>query len=319
MTRAIRFLVYPGFVLFDLSGPLEVFNVAAMLSGGAYGLSVISIGGGPVVSSSGIAVVTEAPAAAPCDTLIVPGSPAPLADESADDVAALLAAMAPDARRVASVCTGAFLLGAARLLDGRRATTHWFAAPHLQARHPTARIDADRIFVQDGAVWTSAGMSSGIDMALALVEEDLGADLAQQVARMLVVYCRRPGGQTQFSSLLDLDPGSDRIRRTLSFARENLSAELPVDRLAEVAGLSTRQFARAFGAATGLTPARAIERLRIEAARPLVEDGRRTFDEIARETGFGDPERMCQGFVRTLGRTPQDLRRDARRAQTFSR
>lgn len=319
MKRKIRFLVYPGFVMFDLSGPLEAFNVAGMLSGGAYGLEVVSLAGGPVASSSGIAVMTTVLDDSPCDTLVVPGAIAPLDGEETPAVVAAVRRAAADARRAASVCTGAFLFGAAGLLDGRSATTHWFGAPQLQALCPAARIDGDRIYIRDGKIWTSAGMSSGIDLALALIEEDLGADVARNAARMMVVYYRRPGGQNQYSSLLDLDPGSDRLRRALGYARDNLTAELSVDRLAEVAGLSTRQFARAFGAATGLTPARAVERLRVEAARPAVEDGRRTFDEIARETGFGDPDRMCQGFIRNLGRTPQDLRRDARRTQTLSR
>jgi len=201
------------------------------------------------------------------------------------------------------------VLGASGLLDGRSATTHWYYAPKLQALHPALRVDGDRIYTRDGNVWTSAGMSAGIDMTLALIEEDHGKERAQAVARMLVVYYRRPGGQYQFSSLLDFDPGSDRIRKTLSFARENLRNDLSVERLAEVAHLSVRQFGRAFSSATGMTPAKAIERLRVEAARPMVEDGRQTFDEIARLVGFIDPDRMHQSFLRTLGHTPQEIRR----------
>jgi transcriptional regulator GlxA family with amidase domain len=152
-----------------------------------------------------------------------------------------------------------------------------------------------------------------------LIEEDLGREIAQAVARMLVVYYRRPGGQYQFSSLLDLDPGSDRIRKALSYARENLREDLPVERLAKVASLSVRQFGRAFASSTGMTPAKAIERLRIEAAQPMVENGRQTFDEIARLVGFVDPDRMSQSFIRVLGRTPQEIRRLSRQATAADR
>lgn len=213
------------------------------------------------------------------------------------------------ARRTASVCTGAFLLAASGLLDGRRATTHWRYAPKLKALYPAVRVDGDRIFLNDTGDWTSAGMTAGIDMMLALIEEDLRKEIARAVARMLVVYYRRPGGQYQYSSLLDLDPESDRIREALSFAREHLSDRLSVERLAEVADLSVRQFSREFVASTGMTPAKAIERLRVEIARPRIEDGRETLDAIAQTLGFADPERMCQSFIRVMGHTPQELRR----------
>ncbi len=216
-------------------------------------------------------------------------------------------------RRTASVCTGAFVLAESGVLDGRVATTHWNYAPQLQARYPTLRVDGDRIWTEDGNVWTSAGMSAGIDMALAMIEQDLGMDVARSVARMLVVYYRRPGGQYQFSSLLDFDPGSDRIRTALSYAREHIRDDLSVERLADVAHMSVRQFGRVFAEAIGVTPAKAIERLRIETARPLVEDGHQTFDEIARSCGFGDADRMLRSFVRVVGRTPNELRRTARR------
>lgn len=314
MPRTLCFLVYPDFVLFDLAGPLEAFNIARILSGGEYRLVVASLGGGPVRSSSGVEVMTERLPDGPLDTLIVPGTLAPLDIPRVGEVVGAIASLAGRAGRRASVCTGAFLLAAAGLLDGRAVTTHWLLAPELQARFPALRVEGDRIFIRDGDIWTSAGMSAGIDLALSLIEADLGPEAARQVARMLVVYYRRPGGQDQFSSLLDLDPASDRIRRVLGFAREHLAADLSVPRLAEVAGLSPRQFGRAFAAATGTTPAKAVERLRVEAARPLVEEGRRSFDEIARLVGFADPDRLCQSFIRCLGRTPQDVRRQARGA-----
>ncbi|GAA4256861.1 GlxA family transcriptional regulator [Azospirillum formosense] len=322
MTRHVRFLVHPGFVLLDLGGPLDAFSFANRLCGECYRLSVASVAGGPVRSSCGLAVITdplpeagaESGAGGPADTLIVVGAPEPPEGPPVEALAAAIAAAAPHTRRIASVCTGAFILAASGILDGRPATTHWFYAPRLQARYPELRVDGDRIHTCDGGVWTSAGLSAGIDMTLALIEEDLGQEAARSLARMLVVYYRRPGGQYQYSSLLDFDPGSDRIRRTLSFARENLAADLSVERLADVAHLSVRQFGRAFTTSTGMTPAKAVERMRVEAARTMVEDGRQTFAEIARLVGFIDPDRMCQSFLRVLGHSPQELRRQFRQA-----
>jgi transcriptional regulator GlxA family with amidase domain len=222
-------------------------------------------------------------------------------------------AAAGRADRVASVCTGAFLLAAAGLLDGRRATTHWRAGSQLQAQHPAIRVDPDRIFVRDGSIWTSAGITAGIDLALEMIQEDLGPAVSRAAARQLVVYHRRPGGQSQFSALLDLEPQSGRIRQALHFARDHLHEKLPVERLAEAARLSPRQFGRAFLAETGQTPAKAIERLRAEAARPRVEDGGESLEAIARAVGFADPERLRQSFIRAFGQPPQALRRAARR------
>jgi transcriptional regulator GlxA family with amidase domain len=317
MTRRVCFLVYPGFVLLDLSGPLEAFSAASPMAERGYRFSVTSCEGGLVSSSCGIEIATDRLAIEPVDTFIVVGAPTPIDGPEAAAIVDAVARIAPLARRTASVCTGAFLLAASGVLDGRAATTHWFFAPRLQALHPALRVDGDRIFTRDGGVWTSAGMSAGIDMTLAMVEEDLGRQVAQAVARMLVVYYRRPGGQYQFSSLVDFDPGSDRIRRTLSFARENLAGDLSVERLAATANLSVRQFGRIFAAATGMTPAKAIERLRVEAARPLVENGRQTFDEIARLVGFTDADRMCQGFLRVHGQAPLELRRASRQIAAF--
>jgi transcriptional regulator GlxA family with amidase domain len=311
--RHVVFFVYPGFVLLDLSGPLEAFTLAETLAPGSYRFSVISLDGGEVESSTCVKVssgdVTEARA---IDTFVVVGDFA-LADRDATpEEIAFIRAASQRARRTASVCMGAFLLAAAGVLDGRPATTHWRYAPKLQARYPGVRVNGDRIFLEQDGVWTSAGMTAGIDMTMALIEQDLGRDLARAVARNLVVYYRRPGGQLQHSSLLDLDPDSDRIRKALSFAREHLTEPLTVEQLAGVAALSVRQFSRAFADATGMTPAKAIERLRVEDARPRVEDGRETFDEIARAAGFDDPDRMRQSFVRVLGQSPLMVRRLAR-------
>jgi transcriptional regulator GlxA family with amidase domain len=309
MHKQIVYFVYQGFTLLDLSGPMEAFSIAGHMTGTHYRQTVTSIDGGLVRASCSLEVATEKAAAGPCDTLIVVGAPAPPERSLAATMSGVIQERAAQARRTASVCTGAFLLAESGLLDGLSATTHWFYAPRLQTLYPALRVDGDRIYTTDNGVWTSAGMTAGIDMTLALIEEDLGKEIAQATARMLVVYYRRPGGQYQFSSLLDFDPGSDRIRKTLTYARENLKDQLSVEKLAEVAHLSVRQFTRAFGSSVGMSPAKAIERLRVEAARPMVEDARRSFDEIAGLVGFVDPERMCQSFIRTIGHTPQELRR----------
>ncbi|EIL90304.1 AraC family transcriptional regulator [Rhodanobacter fulvus Jip2] len=312
MTRDVGFLVYPGFVLLDLSGPLEAFTHASSMSRPAYRLTVASLEGGMVPSASKLEVATVPLQSLTLDTFIIVGSPEPPRGEWVAPLTVAIREMAARSRRTACVCTGAFLLAASGLLDGRAATTHWSFAPQLQERYPALRVDGDRMWTEQDGIWTSAGMSAGIDMSLAMIERDLGKEAALEVARMLVVYYRRSGGQYQFSSLLDLDPGSDRIRRALHFAREHMHEDLCVERLAEVANLSVRQFGRVFASATGMTPARAVDRLRVEVARPLVEDGRQTFDRIARLTGLGDADHMCQSFLRIVGRTPQELRRSAR-------
>jgi transcriptional regulator GlxA family with amidase domain len=316
ITRHVAFFVYPGFVLLDLSGPLEAFSAAKEAAAGGYRLTVMSLEGGEVESSTRLRVMTQTPLASDIDTFIVIGDfglPNRVVPPAVID---LIRTASAGARRTASVCMGAFLLAASGLLDGRRATTHWRYATKLQAMYPAIRVDGDRIFINETGIWTSAGMTAGIDMALALIEEDLGREVSRAVARMLVVYFRRPGGQMQHSSLLDLDPESDRIRQVLSFAREHLSDALPVERLADVANLSVRQFGRAFFAATGMTPAKAIERLRAEAARPKVEDGREALKAIARAVGFTDAERMRQSFIRVYGQPPEVMRRLARSTET---
>jgi transcriptional regulator GlxA family with amidase domain len=312
INRHIAFFVYPGFVLLDLSGPLEAFASAEETAPGSYRLTVMSLEGGEVESSTRLKVMAEMASADAIDTFIVVGDfGLPTRTVSPETIDFIRAASA-GARRTASVCMGAFLLAASGILNGRRATTHWRFAPKLQAMYPTIRVDGDRIFLNEAGVWTSAGMTAGIDMALALIEEDIGREISRTVARMLVVYYRRPGGQLQHSSLLDLDPGSDRIRRALSFAREHLSDSLSVERLADESHLSVRQFGRAFLTATGMTPAKAVERLRAEAARSRVEDGRETLETIAQSVGFADPERMRQSFIRVFGQPPRALRRLAR-------
>jgi transcriptional regulator GlxA family with amidase domain len=313
MARHIAFFVYPGFALLDLSGPLDAFGSANERVPSSYRLSVMSLEGDLVPSSTGLKVATEPVAVNGIDTFVVVGDfglpkrPIPPA------AIEFIRTASAGSRRTASVCMGACLLAACGLLEGRRATTHWRYAAALQNQYPAVRVNGDRIFLNDGGVWTSAGMTAGIDMVLAMIEEDLGREVARSVARMLVVYYRRPGGQMQFSSLLEIDPQSDRIGAALAFMREHLAEPLSIDRVAESVHLSPRQFGRAFLESTGMTPAKAIERLRVEAARPAVEDGRATLDAIARKTGFGDADRMRESFLRVLGQPPQALRSQLRK------
>lgn len=309
--RDIGFIIQPGHQMMSLA-LLSVFDFANRAGGHkAYRVFLKSEGGGPVASSWGTLTHTEAlDEVQAFDTLIVAGNP----DQrgGTPTLAAYLRTAASKVRRVAAPCTAAFTLAAAGLLDGRRATTHWRHASDLQALHPRVRVEEDRIYIVDGPIWTSAGMTAGIDLALAMVEEDLGSDVAREVARNLVVYHRRAGGQSQFSTLIDLAPTSDRIRAALDHARQNLTQHLSVDDLATVARLSPRQFSRAFRAETRETPARAVERLRVEAARTMIETGRLSADEVARATGLGDRGRMRRAFMRHLGQPPQSVRRHAR-------
>jgi transcriptional regulator GlxA family with amidase domain len=313
--RSIGFLVFADCSMLDFTAPMCAFDVANRLlepAPPAYAMRVLSEKGGLVRSSSGAAMWTEPLGRASFDTLVVSGGRAPRESAVPEVVIAWVRRMAKKARRTTSVCTGAFVLAAAGLLDGRRATTHWRMAGVLQRLHPEVEVESDRIYIHDGPVWTSAGISAGIDLALALIEDDLGVELARAVARELVVYHRRPGGQSQFSSLLEMDPPSSRISQALVYAREHLHEELDVDRLAEVACLSRRQFDRAFAAETGQTPAKAVEKLRVETARLRVEEGGESLEMIARATGFADPERMRRAFLRVYGQPPQAIRRAGR-------
>jgi transcriptional regulator GlxA family with amidase domain len=288
-----------------------VFEIAGIVRGErSYDLHYLSESGGPIKSSAGLVVDTKRIGSALFDTLIVDGSNEP--QRPAPRVIAYLKASERRCRRVAATCTGAFLLGDAGLLDGKRATTHWLYARMLQERCPGAFVDGDRIFINDGKIWTSAGMSAGIDLALALVEADFGVETAQSVARKLVLYHRRSGGQSQFSELLELAPKSDRIQMALDYAKRNLHRPLTVARLAEAAHLSSRQFSRAFHEETGTSPAKAIEHLRVEAARLLMEHSRHPIDAIAQQTGFADRGRMRRAFLRVLGQPPQAVRRNTR-------
>ncbi len=310
--KRIGLVVFPGFQILDLVA-VTVFEVANTLSTKpAYDVELLSEQGGAVTSSSGVAVETKRFSGTRYDTIMVGGWIAPLSPSPG--LLRFLNLASKISRRTASICTGAFALAEAGLLDGRRATTHWAFARDMQTRFPGIKVQEDKIFIVDGPVWTSAGMTSCIDLCLAMVESDLGADIARDVARKMVVYHRRTGGQSQFSALLELQPKSDRIQDALAYAKKNLKSELSVDVLAEAARLSPRQFSRAFRAETGQSPAKAVENLRVEAARMMIEEAEHPVDVIAHETGFSDPERMRRAFLRAFGQPPQAIKRAARMA-----
>ena len=308
--QRIGFIVLPGFQMMSVA-VLSVFELANWEIGEpVYDVHLLSEIGGSIRSSIGISVATEPFDDANFDTLLVGGSA--VVGSLTPGVIEFLRRALERSRRIASTCVGAFVLAEAGLLDGRRATTHWHRARDLQARFPKVKVEEDRIFIIDGPVWTSAGMTAGIDLALAMIEKDLGADLARAVARKLVVYHRRAGGQSQFSALLELEPKSDRIQSALAYAKRNLDKPLTVGQLAEAAHLSPRQFSRTFRAETGQSPAKAIENLRIEAARLMMEQSRHPIDIIARQAGFADRDRMRRAFLRAFGQPPQVIRRNAR-------
>ena len=311
--RSIAVVVFPGFELLDASGPLCAFNLASEMHCANYDVRVVSVDGGKVDGSCGVSILSErASALRKDDTAIIVGSPTSHIEGMNGDALRAVQLLSKATRRLASVCTGAFVLAEAGLLDGKRATTHWRYAAALQRRFPRVKVDADRIYVKDGDIWTAAGISAGIDLALAMIEEDCGVETSKAVARDLVVYHRRPGGQSQFSTMLELEPPAGRVRNALAFARDHLHENLNVDRLAEAACVSPRQFQRLFVTETGDTPAHAVERLRVEVAKPRVEEGNEPLTAIARSVGFGDLNRMRRSFVRVFGRSPQDLRRAAR-------
>jgi transcriptional regulator GlxA family with amidase domain len=305
--RRIGFVVFPDFQLMGLAGA-TAFELANDISGQPlYSMELLSENGGLVRSSAGFAADTRAFGDEVFDTVVI-GTGTRITPTS-DGLLAFTRRALQTSRRLAAPCLGAFVLAEAGVLDGRRASTHWAFAAELRQRYPRVQVDDDRVFVNDGSIWTSAGMTASIDLALALVEEDAGVKLAREVARAMVVYHRRLGGQSQFSALLELEPKSDRIRKALQFAREHLRNELSVEELAAVANLSARQFSRAFRLETGQSPAKAVEHLRAEIARGLMEEGRLSLDVIADETGFGDRERMRRAFLRVFGQPPQAVRR----------
>jgi transcriptional regulator GlxA family with amidase domain len=305
----LAFVVTPGFPIMSLAA-LSVFefaNVSAERQ--LYELRILSEYGGQIRACGGASLETTAFDDAHFDTVIIGGNTQVV--PTSPGLSTFIAAAARTARRISSICTGIFALADAGLLRNRRVTTHWLFTNQFRLQFPEIDLHENRIFIVDESIWTAAGNSAGIDMALCMLERDYGAELALSVARIMVVEHQRSGGQSQHSALLEMHPKSDRIQNTLSFARSNLGASLSVECLADVAGLGPRQFSRAFRAETGASPARAIEKLRLEAARMMLEQSRHPIDFIATETGFGDQERMRRAFIRIVGHSPQALRRMA--------
>lgn len=312
MPRILCVLIFPDFQILDVAGPIAAFEIADRYTPGSYEIRVVAAQGGLVASSSRAAMAAETMDDRPIDTLLISGGDGTREALQSQALIDWIARASGRARRTTSVCTGAFLLAEAGLLDGRRATTHWQRCADLARRYPRVRMEPDRIFVRDGDLWTSAGITAGIDVALALIADDLGEQVARAVAQQLVVYHRRPGGQSQFSALIEMGGQGGRFATLLDWIRERIAEPLPVERLADQAAMSPRHFARAFAAETGMTPAKAVERLRLETARERVEASTDPIDRVAERTGFGDPERMRRAFLRAFGQPPQALRRAAR-------
>src|SRR6516162_444743 len=313
--RVIDVLVYPAVQLLDVTGPVQVFASANDLiadAGGAppYELRVVAQGSKGVTASAGVTLAAGplSKPDEPLDTLLVAGGEGVEAAIENSVLVDWVRERATQAHRVASVCTGAFMLAAAGLLDGRRAATHWKYCAKLAQRFPAVRVESDPIFVCDGSVWTSAGVTAGIDLALALVEEDLGRSMALAIARYLVVLLKRPGGQAQFSTALSLQMAEDRFGMLHDWMAEHLTEDLSLPALARQAAMSERSFSRHYTESTGLTPARAVEHLRVEAARRMLSDSQLPIKRIAQRCGFGSEETMRRSFLRLLSVAPQDYR-----------
>ncbi len=317
--RQVVILAFPGVQSLDITGPLEVFATAQQLvemtnrSAPGYEIQIVSRDGRPLSTSSGMTIVPDASlvkAHTSIDTLIVPGGHGQA--QAAEDQAILdwIVRSSGIARRTASVCTGAFLLARAGLLDGRRATTHWAHAERLGREFPGVNVDPDPIFVRDGDIWTSAGVTAGMDLALALVEDDLDREAALALARQLVLFLRRPGSQSQFSAtLVSQQPQREPLREIQRVVLEDLGGVHTVEAMAERAHMSPRHFARAFRVETGVTPARFVERVRLEAARRRLEEGTEPIAAVADACGFGTTETMRRTFLRALQVSPAEYRR----------
>ena len=321
--RTVVVVAFDGFQLLDLAGPVEVLRSATLLGADpAYRTVVAAPGGRPVRSESGLSVAADvsvgelAKGSARFDTVTVVGGDGTRQARHDEELLADLAAIAGRARRVTSVCTGAWLLAAAGLLDGFDATTHWASCDALAERHPDVHVQSDRIYVHDRSRWTSAGVTAGIDLFLALVDDDHGADLAHEIAGWLVVFARRPGGQSQFSAQLRTQPAATPSVADLQrWIGDHLDDDLSVDALAARAGMSPRTFARVFRRETGTTPAAFVEELRVEAARRLLESSDLTIAAIARRVGLRHAETLHRAFGRRVGTTPDRYRQHfARRA-----
>jgi transcriptional regulator GlxA family with amidase domain len=307
VSRRVVFVVYPRITALDLVGPHEVFGAS-----GGYELVVAATDAGPVASTRGPGIVANrsfASVRGAIDTLVVVGGEGAFAAAHDSKLVRTVSLLARRSRRVTSVCTGAFVLAAAGLLDGRRATTHWSSCDRLDEKYPLVEVEGDRIFVQDGNVWTSAGVTAGMDLALALVADDLGPDVARAVARQLVMYVQRPGGQAQFSAQLSAQRvARDPLRELQAWIGEHPAEDHTVERLAARVAMSPRHFARVFRAEVGCTPAAYVEQVRVEVARRLLETTALGVDEVAVTAGFGTPETLRRAFARRVGASPTDYR-----------
>ncbi|MGH3209927.1 MAG: GlxA family transcriptional regulator [Trebonia sp.] len=312
--RSVLILLFDGVQSLDVTGPLEVFAAATDHQGErAYRVRTASLGGGQVRTTSGLVIIPDGDLrdqgqADPPDLLMVPGGEG--ARRRDQELVSWIRVHAPHAKRVASDCTGAFLLAEAGLLDGRRATTHWAHCRELREQYPAIEVDPDPIFIKDGTIATSAGITAGIDLALALVEDDLGRDAALSIARGLVVFLRRPGNQAQFSAQLSAQvAGRAPLRDVQQWIAEHPAGDLSVEVLAEKASLSPRHFARAFAAEVGMPPGRYVERTRLEAARRHLEDTAEGIEQTARACGYRTTEAMRRAFIEALGVSPAEYRR----------
>ena len=311
MSKRIGLVIYPGFQALDMAA-LTVFEFAnSLLPAPQYELATLSLQGGPVRSSSGVVLDSHPIGWGGFDTLLIAGALGEPAAQPA--LEATLRDNAGASRRIASICTGAFVLARSGLMDGKRVTTHWSFGRRLQQQFPALTVDEDKIYVKQDKIWSSAGVTACIDMALAMVEHDFGSELARKVARGMVVYHRRSGGQSQFSAIAEIEPSSDRIKDALQYARDHLQRDLSVEELAARAHWSARHFSRMFQAQTGMAPAKAIEKLRLEAAQELIEQGHVSLSRIAGLTGFGDEERLRRAFLRAYGQPPKVFVQQARR------
>jgi transcriptional regulator GlxA family with amidase domain len=318
MSRRIVFVTYPGITALDLVGPHEVFTAAAQVArrtGGepdAYRVEVAGMTPGPLTTTRGLVVVADRALPSirgPIDTLVVVGGEGAYTASTDTDLVAWIRRAAARSRRVTSVCTGAFPLAAAGVLDGRRATTHWRSCNDLARIYPGVTVDPDPIFVRDGNVWTSAGVTAGMDLALALVADDLGRDVALMTARQLVLFVQRPGGQSQFSAQLGAQVAErDPLRDLQAWIAEHPEEDHAVERLAARVAMSPRHFARVFRDEVGSTPAAYVETVRVEVARRLFETTGLSAADVARAAGFGTPETMRRAFARRVGVSPLEYR-----------
>lgn len=306
--KKIGFLIYPDYSVMALSVS-SVFEFAnGEFNRPQYQLEFISEKGGAIKTSAGLEIKTSKFKPHDFDTIIIGGGSD--IENYSDELIRVVNQCSKLSRRVVSICTGAFLLASAGLLDGKRATTHWGYSKKLLERFPNIKLDDDKIFIKDGNVWTSAGVTAGIDLTLALVEEDFGSDIVKSISKKLVLYHRRGGGQSQFSTLIDMKTNSNRIETVVNYTKDNLDKIISVEDMAEKAHLSPRQFGRVFKSETGYSPSKALELMRVDAAKAYIEESNHSIDWIAHKTGFFDADRMRRAFIRNIGRPPHDIRKN---------